>query len=204
MGGFNYLIGLSGGNYSWEFLMSHAIREMLKEKGLNGEHVEKTPERFIKALNDYTSGYRMPVREVLIASFEEKKYNQMIFMNDMPFISHCIHHLAPFSGKMHFAYIPNGKIVGLSKIPRVLKALSKQFQIQEKLTNDMADVFFETVNPQGCGVIVEATHFCICARGVEMSGSYTRTCSLRGNFLESEKTKAEFLLGAHRLENSLL
>lgn len=192
--------------YSWEVLIEYGIKKMCEELNLNDNHTERTPYRFINALNEYISGYKSDPgpRKILETSFEESKYNQMIFVNDISFISHCAHHIAPFAGKIHFGYIPAGKIVGLSKIPRVTEILSHRLQIQEKLSDQIVDLFNDVVQPQGCGVVIEAVHFCMCARGVKKTGSYTRTVSLRGSFLSSEKTKYEFIDGAKSKENSLL
>jgi GTP cyclohydrolase I len=192
--------------FSWETVLAKGIQMMCEELGLNDDHVSKTPDRFVAALHEYTNGYKAEPgpKGVLFASFEESKYNQMIWENDIAFISHCMHHIAPFAGKVHFGYIPNGKIVGISKIPRLVEILSHRLQIQEKLSDQIVDTFNEVVRPQGCGVVIEAVHFCVCARGVKKTGAYTRTVSLRGTFLESEKTKYEFLDGAKSKENSLL
>lgn len=193
-------------SFSWETLISLGITKLCKELELKDDHVVNTPNRFVEALHEYINGYKADPgpKGVLSASFEESKYNQMIWVNDIAFISHCAHHIAPFAGKIHFGYIPNGKIVGLSKIPRMTEILSHRLQIQEKLSDQIVDIFNEVVNPQGCGVVIEAIHFCMCARGVKKSGSYTRTVSLRGTFLDSERTKYEFLDGAKSKENSLL
>ena len=194
---------------SWKFLLEKGLRKFIGEHHIDFEkertiHINGTPERYIKALEEYVSGYKEDPIEVLKKSFEETKYDQMIWVNDISFISHCVHHIAPFAGKMHFGYIPKGKIVGLSKIPRAFDILARRLQIQEQLSDQMADIFNEFVEPQGCGVVIEATHFCMCARGIKKSGSYTRTVSLRGTFKSSEKTKQEFLDGARRLVGSLL
>jgi GTP cyclohydrolase IA len=193
-------------HYNWETLISLGITKMCKDLGLKDEHIIKTPERFVEALHEYTSGYKADPgpKGVLETSFEETSYDEMIFINDISFISHCAHHIAPFAGKIHFGYIPNGKIVGLSKIPRMIEILSRRLQIQERLSDQIVETFNEVVKPQGCGVVIEATHFCICARGRKKTGSYTRTDSLRGTFKSSEKTKQEFLDGAKRLVGSLL
>lgn len=163
---------------------------------LGGEHLEKTPQRFTSALMEYLSGHLQDPKEVLQTGFTEKTYNQMVFENDIPFISHCAHHIAPFFGKAHFAYIPRNKVVGLSKIPRMIEILSRRLQIQEKLSDEIVNTFYEVVEPLGCGVVIEAVHFCVCARGIRKVGAYTRTTSLRGTFLEEAPVKAEFLAGA--------
>ena len=193
---------------TWGFQIYSGISGLLDELAEAGhiqlEHFDKTPNRFREALKEYTSGYSQNPREVLKKSFTEDKYNQMVFVNDIEFISHCIHHIAPFAGKAYFGYIPNGKVVGLSKIPRAFDILARRLQIQEQLSDQMVDIFNEEVKPAGCGIIILATHFCMCARGVRKMGTYTRTTSLRGNFLTNEKTKQEFLEGAKPLANSLL
>lgn len=192
--------------YGWQRLIIEGIRKMLQELEVKSDHIEDTPVRYVKALQEYISGYKADPgpKTILSASFEETNYNQMIFVNDISFISHCIHHIAPFVGKVHFGYIPNKRIVGLSKIPRIIEILSHRLQIQERLSDNIVDTFDQIVTPQGCGVVIEAAHFCICARGVKKTGSYTRTVSLRGSFLKEEKTKYEFIDGAKSKENSLL
>jgi len=191
-------------NSRWADIVGAGIWKFLIRYSEYNDHTKETPERFIKAIMEYVSGYDEDPKEVLVKAFEEDKYDQMLWVNDVAFISHCKHHLAPFAGKMHFGYIPNGKIVGLSKIPRAFDILARRLQIQEQLSDQMVDLFNEIVQPQGCGIVMEAVHFCMCARGIKKSGSYTRTVSLRGTFKSSEKTKQEFLDGAKRLVGSLL
>jgi len=194
---------------SWDEHIEKGLYELLGGLGeedsyINEEHTKETPRRFTEALKEYTSGYLTDPIELLNKSFTEGKYNQMLFQNDISFISHCMHHLAPFAGKVHFGYIPNGKLIGLSKIPRLIDVLSSRLQIQERLSDQIVGYFSEVLNPLGCGVVIEAVHFCICARGVKKIGSYTRTSSLRGIFLTNPETKAEFLSGAVSKESSLL
>jgi GTP cyclohydrolase I len=181
------------------------LRKMLHELGLNADHTLKTPERYIEAMHEFISGYKADPgpKTILETSFEETIYDQMIFVNDISFYSLCQHHLVPFAGKAHFGYIPNGKLVGLSKIPRIVDIFSKRLQIQEKLTHQIVDIFDEVIKPKGCGIVIEAVHMCVCARGVKKYGSWTRTAAMRGNFYD-EKTKYEFLDGAKSKENSLL
>lgn len=190
----------------WRANLKNAIGDMLDTKemsqAISFEHTKNTPERFLKALDEYFSGIGVDTKS-LITTFPIEELNgsppQMIHVGGHQFYSMCAHHLAPFFGKMHFAYIPNKRIVGLSKIPRLMNAFSRRPQVQEKLTNDIVNEFQELVEPAGCALLIRASHFCMEARGVMAHGTETTTTALRGIFTD-EKVKNEFLLAANRLE----
>ena len=179
-------------------MLEHAIEAMLRE--VNGgelcQHTKDTPIRVARAYEELMSGVGQDPAAVLSASFEESHYNQMITVGDIDFVSLCSHHLLPFHGVAHFAYIPDGKVVGLSKIPRMIEILARRPQIQERLTQEIVDVFNETVSPVGCGVMVEAWHACMGIRGVRKPKAMMRTTALTGFFLERAAVKEEFLLTA--------
>lgn len=189
-------------NLPWQTLMRHAYRNMFKshplnELDLNG-HSEGTPDRMVRMYEDIFWGASIDPVQTLMSSFEEKKYDEMIIETDIPFHSWCSHHLLPFFGVAHFGYIPNGKIVGLSKIPRTLDVLAARPQVQEKLTVEMAQLFYYTVKPFGCGVILEAKHMCVECRGVEKSNSNTITSRMLGNFKGGTKTEFIELIKTRR------
>ena len=163
-------------------------------------HIENTPERYLKALDEYFSGILEDPRALLKkALFPAPQHTQMIHVGGQQFYSMCAHHLAPFFGRMHFAYIPNDKIIGLSKIPRLMEIYARRPQVQEKLTDDIVDAFYDIVEPAGCALLVRATHFCMESRGVKAHGTETTTTALRGCFT-MQTTKDEFLSSANRLE----
>ena len=168
--------------------------EQLELIGENPERhgLEATPLRAAKALQFLTQGYdQNPVVIIKSALFKEK-YDQMVLVKDIELYSLCEHHLLPFFGKAHIAYIPNGKIVGLSKIPRIVDAFARRLQVQERLTNQIKDCLTETLEPLGVGVVIEARHMCMQMRGVEKQNSKTTTSAFYGEFLE-EKTRTEFI-----------
>jgi GTP cyclohydrolase IA len=161
---------------------------------LNEEHIANTPTRFCAALQELLSGWRQDPEEILKnGSFNEGAYDEMIIIKDIDFVSLCAHHLLPFIGKVHFGYIPGKKIVGLSKIPRLVEALARRPQIQEHLSVQIVDTFEEVIEPRGCGVVIEATHLCMTIRGVRKPGAITNTTALRGIFKNYEATHHEFL-----------
>lgn len=162
------------------------------------EHIEKTPTRIVNSMMELFRGCWQNPEEELRTAFMETSYDEMIFINDIPFVSSCAHHQLPFVGKAHFAYIPNGKIVGLSKVPRLIDAYAYRPQIQEKLTVEIVHAFNTIIQPKGCGLVVEAHHFCMMVRGAESSPSYAKTQALRGVFKTSEVTRNEFLNGIRK------
>ena len=157
------------------------------------EGLVKTPERMAKALQFLTHGYDLDPAEILCSAMFKDKYSEMIIVKDIEIYSLCEHHMLPFFGKAHIAYIPNGKIVGLSKIPRVVDAFARRLQVQERLTTQIRDCIQETLNPLGVAVVIEAKHLCMLMRGVQKQNSVATTSAFTGEFLENEKTRAEFI-----------
>ena len=161
------------------------------------EHIEKTPARIVKALLEFYAGCWTDPKELLRTSFTEEKYDEMIYVNDISFVSMCAHHALPFFGKAHFAYLPSGKIVGLSKIPRLVEAYSRRPQVQEKLTVEIVNAFEEVIQPKGCGLVMEGIHLCMAIRGVENESAYSKTAAIRGAFRFPD-VKHEFLNGIRK------
>ena len=157
------------------------------------EGLIKTPERVAKAIQFLTQGYEMNATEILQSAMFSEDYSQMVLVKEIEFYSLCEHHLLPFFGKAHIAYIPAGNIVGLSKLPRVVDAFSRRLQVQERLTNEIRDCIQETLKPKGVAVVMEARHLCMQMRGVEKQSSLSTTSAFSGAFLESEKTRLEFM-----------
>lgn len=157
------------------------------------EGLIKTPERVAKAMQFLTHGYDINPSEILESAMFSEDYSQMVLIKEIEFYSLCEHHLLPFFGKAHIAYIPDGKIVGLSKIPRVVDAFSRRLQVQERLTNEIRDCIQNTFKPKGVAVVMEARHLCMQMRGVEKQNSMTTTSAFSGAFLDSEKTRLEFM-----------
>ena len=157
------------------------------------EGLIKTPERVAKAMQFLTQGYEMNATDILQSAMFSEDYSQMVLVKEIEFYSLCEHHLLPFFGKAHIAYIPDGNIVGLSKLPRVVDAFSRRLQVQERLTNEIRDCIQDTLNPKGVAVVMEARHLCMQMRGVEKQSSITTTSAFSGAFLQSEKTRLEFI-----------
>ena len=157
------------------------------------EGLIKTPERVAKAMQFLTQGYEMNATEILQSAMFSEDYSQMVLVKEIEFYSLCEHHLLPFFGKAHIAYIPDGNIVGLSKLPRVVDAFSRRLQVQERLTNEIRDCIQDTLKPKGVAVVMAARHLCMQMRGVEKQSSLTTTSAFSGAFLESEKTRLEFM-----------
>ncbi len=164
------------------------LGEDVKREGL-----EKTPERVAKAMQFLTHGNCIDPAELLRSAIFNEKYNQMVLIKDIEVYSLCEHHLVPFFGKAHVAYIPNGKIVGLSKIPRVVDAFSQRLQVQERLTTQIRDCIQETLNPHGVAVVIEAKHLCMLMRGIQKQNSVATTSAFTGEFLTDPKTREEFM-----------
>ncbi len=156
------------------------------------EGLEKTPERVAKSLQYLTHGYDLNPQEILKSAMFKEDYKQMVIVKDIEIYSMCEHHMLPFIGKAHVAYIPNGYIVGLSKIPRVVDAFSRRLQVQERLTTQIKECIQETLNPLGVAVVIEALHLCMMMRGIQKQNSVTTTSDFTGAFL-TEKTRAEFI-----------
>jgi GTP cyclohydrolase I len=156
------------------------------------EGLLKTPERVAKALQFLTHGYDINPADILRSAMFKEEYSQMVIVKDIEIYSMCEHHLLPFFGKAHIAYIPNGHIVGLSKIPRVADAFARRLQVQERLTNEIRDCIQNTLNPAGVAVVIECKHLCMSMRGIQKQNSVTTTSAFTGAF-ENEKTRAEFM-----------
>lgn len=165
---------------------------------VNREGLLKTPHRVINAMRDHFSGYEQDPKEFLKRTFSEVEgYNELVVVSDIELHSHCEHHMVPFVGKAHVAYIPDGRVLGLSKIARVVDAYAKRLQVQEKLTAQIADAIQEELRPQGVAVILKCKHFCMCYRGVKKPESWTTTSKLHGIFMDNPATRMELftLLG---------
>lgn len=175
--------------------VANLIRELIIELGEdpNREGLKKTPTRVARAFEYLTKGYREDIEKVLNGAIFKEKYNEMVIVKNIDFFSLCEHHLLPFYGKVHIAYIPNGKIVGLSKIPRIVEVFSRRLQVQERLTQQIADTLNEYLNPKGVAVVVEARHLCMIMRGVEKQNSVATTSAMHGVFAEDVKTRNEFM-----------
>lgn len=156
------------------------------------EGLFNTPERVVKAYEKIFSGYGKNPADV-VTIFEEKNYDEMIVLKDIDFFSSCEHHVLPFFGKAHIGYIPSGKIIGLSKIPRLVEIFSRRLQNQERLTVEIAHALRDLINPRGVGVVLEGRHLCVMARGVEKQGSTVMTSSMLGLFKKNLNTRSEFL-----------
>jgi GTP cyclohydrolase I len=175
--------------------MQDLIRQLLAELGEDPtrEGLVNTPKRVEKALRFLTGGYDANVDEVLNGALFTVDYSEMVIVKDIDFYSLCEHHLLPFFGKCHVAYIPTTKVIGLSKIPRLVDVFSRRLQVQERLTNQIADTIRDAVNPMGVAVVMEATHLCMSMRGVEKQNSFCVTSAMLGIFRDNARTRMEFL-----------
>jgi GTP cyclohydrolase IA len=183
--------------------MAEHIRALLRYIGEDPdrEGLRATPRRVLAAMRDHFKGYEEDPSRYLTSTFADVEgYNELVLISDIELHSHCEHHMVPFVGKAHVAYIPDGKVVGLSKIARVIDAYAKRLQVQEKLTAQIADAIWEHLQPQGVAVILQCQHFCMCYRGVKKPGSWTTTSKLHGCFLKSAASRMELftLLGVKR------
>ena len=171
------------------------VKEMLAllVEDAQREGLERTPERVDKALKFLTSGYKVDIRKLVNGALYDVKYDEMVIVRDIEFFSMCEHHMLPFFGKMRVAYLPKTKVIGLSKIPRIVDAFARRLQIQERLTQEVAQTIQEIIDPMGVGVICEARHFCMMMRGVEKQHSGAMTSAMLGAFRERKKTRDEFL-----------
>src|SRR5438093_4691895 len=175
--------------------MQDLIRQLLAELGEDPgrEGLINTPKRVDKALRFLTSGYDADIDKVLNDALFTVDYSEMVIVKDIDFYSLCEHHLLPFFGKCHVAYIPTNKVIGLSKIPRLVDVFSRRLQVQERLTNQIADVVRDAVKPMGVAVVMEATHLCMSMRGVEKQNSFCVTSAMHGIFRDNARTRMEFL-----------
>ena len=166
----------------------HLIGENPKREGL-----VRTPQRVAKAYEFLTKGYHQDLKKILNDAVFTEKYDEMVIVKDIDFFSLCEHHMLPFYGKAHVAYIPTGKILGLSKIPRIVEIFSRRLQVQERLTQQIAETIFNVLEPDGVAVVIEAKHLCMMMRGVEKQNSVATTSAMLGSFREDERTRNEFL-----------
>jgi GTP cyclohydrolase I len=175
--------------------MQELIRNLLAELGedTTREGLVNTPKRVEKALRFLTSGYDADVDEVINGALFTVDYSEMVIVKDIDFYSLCEHHLLPFFGKCHIAYIPSHKVIGLSKVPRLVDVFSRRLQVQERLTNQIADTLRDKIAPLGVAVVMEATHLCMSMRGVEKQNSFAVTSAMHGAFRASARTRMEFL-----------
>jgi GTP cyclohydrolase I len=174
--------------------IEHHIREILKLIGedVNREGLLETPARVTRMYEEIFGGYEVDPRDVLGVSFDEK-HEELVIVKDIVYYSQCEHHMAPFFGKAHIGYIPSGKIAGLSKLARLVEAVTRRLQVQERITSQIADIMEEVLQPHGVMVVVEGEHLCMCARGVKKPGSKTVTSAVRGQFRNSSALRSEFL-----------
>jgi len=174
-----------------EPLVEALLKELGEEPGRDG--LVRTPARVAKSLRFLTQGYSKEPREILNDALFDVSYDEMVIVKDIEMYSLCEHHLLPFFGRAHVAYIPNGKVVGLSKIPRVVDMLARRLQVQERLTSAIAETLEDILKPKGVAVVLESIHLCMMMRGVSQQNAFAITSSLRGEFESDPKTRAEFM-----------
>ena len=179
--------------------LQDAVRTILASVGEDParQGLQRTPERVAGAFRFLTSGYRLTLEQVVGKGVFEEQHEEMILVRDIELYSLCEHHLLPFYGRAHVAYIPSRQVIGLSKIPRLVDVFSRRLQIQERLTDQIADAVMEVLHPQGVGVVIDAAHLCMMMRGVEKQNSRTVTSAVRGLFRTDARTRAEFLQLVH-------
>ncbi len=175
--------------------IADAMRRILAQLGDDPgrQGLRHTPERFEKALRHLTSGYHQDIEKLLNGALFDVQYDEMVIVRDVELFSLCEHHLLPFFGTCHVAYLPNRKVVGLSKIPRLVNMFARRLQVQERLTSQIAHALMEHLEPRGVGVVIEARHLCMAMRGVEKQHSQTVTSAMLGEFRENARARAEFL-----------
>jgi GTP cyclohydrolase IA len=174
--------------------IEHHVREILRLIGENAERegLLETPARVTRMYEEIFAGYSVDPRSVLGVTFDEK-HEELVIVRDIVYYSQCEHHMAPFFGKAHIGYIPSGKIAGLSKLARLVEAVTRKLQVQERITSQIADTLEEVLQPHGVMVVIEGEHLCMCARGVKKPGSKTVTSAVRGQFRQSSALRSEFL-----------
>ena len=189
-----------------EFSTEDLYREMIGRFGEDPtrDGLLRTPERVQKAMEFLTKGYQQDAGEILRGAMFDVDYDEMVIVKDVEVFSLCEHHMLPFFGRVHVAYIPNGKVIGLSKIARLVDVFARRLQVQERLTREIADAIQEAIEPQGVGVVIEARHLCMMMRGVEKQHSSTVTSAMLGAFRSNQQTRHEFLSLVHaRGENGV-
>ena len=174
-----------------EPLVEALLKEIEEDPGREG--LARTPYRFAKAMRFFTQGYGQDPREILNDALFEVAYDEMVIVKDIDFYSLCEHHLLPFFGRVHVAYVPNGKVVGLSKIPRVVEMFARRLQVQERLTMQIAETLESVLEPKGVAVVIESVHLCMMMRGIQSPNASAITSSIRGEFERDPKTRAEFM-----------
>jgi GTP cyclohydrolase I len=179
-----------------EGLIEELLREIGEDPGRQG--LLRTPGRVARSFDFLTQGYQLDPQKILNDAVFEESYNEMLIVRDIDFYSLCEHHLLPFFGRAHVAYVPNGRIVGLSKIARLVEMYSRRLQVQERLTNEIARVIEKVLQPRGVAVIVEAQHLCMMMRGVQKQNSYAISSAMIGEFESDPKTRAEFVQLIHK------
>ena len=182
---------ISLGSASTQDLYTELLKRIGEDPTRDG--LLSTPKRMEKSMAFLTQGYTQSIEEVLHNALFDVDYDEMVMVRDIEFYSMCEHHLLPFFGKAHIAYVPNGKVVGLSKIPRIVDVFARRLQVQERMTQQIAEAIEEAIAPQGVGVVLEAQHLCMMMRGVQKQSSLTVTSSLRGVFKSQLQTRNEFL-----------
>jgi len=183
-----------------EPLVTSILKEIGEDSGRSG--LERTPGRVARSLRYFTSGYQQDAKDILNGALFEVSYDEMVIVKDIEFYSLCEHHLLPFFGRVHVAYIPNGKVLGLSKIPRLVEMFARRLQVQERMTVNIAETLEEVLEPKGVAVVAEAIHLCMMMRGVRQQNASAITSSIRGEFERDSKTRSEFMeLLRHRRES---
>jgi GTP cyclohydrolase I len=174
-----------------EPLIAGLLKEIGVDPGRDG--LERTPARVAKAMRFFTQGYQQEPLEILNDALFDVTYDEMVIVKDIDFYSLCEHHLLPFFGRVHVAYIPNGRVVGLSKIPRVVEMFARRLQVQERLTTQVAETLEQVLHPKGVAVVIESIHLCMMMRGVQSQNASAITSSIRGEFEQDSKTRSEFM-----------
>ncbi|AEI39166.1 GTP cyclohydrolase I FolE [Paenibacillus mucilaginosus] len=174
--------------------IEHHVREILRLIGedVDREGLHDTPARVTRMYEEIFAGYEADVKDILGVAFDEK-HEELVIVKDIVYYSQCEHHMAPFFGRIHIGYIPSGKIAGLSKFARLVEAVTRRLQVQERITSELADIIEGELEPHGCMVVVEGEHLCMCARGVKKPGSKTISSAVRGVFRTDASSRAEFL-----------